>query len=272
MRRIESRHNPRFKQLLSWAQSMKTRRQDCVIFLEGFHLIQSWLDVGRGSEGGTLLIADSALAHSESAGLLTESLAWQEILALPDHLFAALSEAETPQGLLAILPYQPQAVLAQTDRDSLLLDGLQDPGNLGTLLRTAAAAGFTQILLSPGCASPWSGKALRAGQGAQFLLQLVEQQDLSAFLSAFAGVSLATTPTASESLFADKSLPLDLPLAWIFGSEGQGISAEVLAGASRQLSIPMPGAVESINVAAAAAICLFETLRQRRGTFCRISP
>jgi TrmH family RNA methyltransferase len=171
-----------------------------------------------------------------------------------------LGLVETPSGLVGVAAL-PATVAVDPQKDAILLDGVQDPGNVGTLLRTAAAAGIGQALLGPGCAAAWSPKVLRAGQGAHFAMNVVEDADLAGFMAGYRGTTVVTTlgPDA-RSLYA---VDLDGPLAWIFGSEGQGVRQELLAAARLQVRIPMPGAVESLNVAAAAAVCLFETVRRR---------
>jgi TrmH family RNA methyltransferase len=142
----------------------------------------------------------------------------------------------------------------------LVLEGVQDAGNVGTLLRTAAAAGVDQVWLSAGCAHAWSPRVLRAGMGAQFVLSIAEGVDVLACLTGLEKDVIATSLDATESVFEAK---LRGDAVWLFGAEGRGLSAELLARATRRLTIPMPGRVESLNVAAAAAICLFEQVRQR---------
>jgi TrmH family RNA methyltransferase len=129
-------------------------------------------------------------------------------------------------------------------------------------LRTAAAAGVRQALLSPGCAAAWSPKVLRAGQGAHFVLAIHEEADLEAFADAYRGTLAVTTLEDSLSLYAAE---WQSPLAWVFGAEGQGVRRALLDRAGLKIRIPMPGAVESLNVGAAAAVCLFEAVRRRLG-------
>jgi TrmH family RNA methyltransferase len=260
---IRSRENPAFKRWKKLAQSGRARKKQGQILLEGAHLIESW----RAAYGmpACLLASEKALARAEVADWLAAGARQGvERAVLAEALFAELADTETPGGLLAVVhPPSMDDEPPLLDVDSLLLDGVQDPGNLGSLLRTAAAAGFAQILLSADCASPWSPKTLRAGQGAHFQLRLHENADLPTFLRAFRGVSLATALDASESLHAADFGKT--PLAWVFGAEGQGVRPEALAAAQKRIRIPMPGAktVESLNVGHAAAICLFETLRRR---------
>jgi TrmH family RNA methyltransferase len=141
----------------------------------------------------------------------------------------------------------------------VMLEDIQDPGNLGSMLRTCAAAGIRHVLLSAGSAHAWSPRVLRAGMGAHFALAVYEQADLPAAARAFRGSRVATRQGASQSVF---STDLKGNVAFLFGNEGAGLSRELLDAADVVVSVPMPGPVESLNVAAAAAVCLFERVRQ----------
>ncbi|MDR2625420.1 MAG: RNA methyltransferase [Zoogloeaceae bacterium] len=259
---IVSRENPAFKTWKKLARSGHTRKRARQILLEGVHLVASWHAV-QGMPL-CLLASEKGAKRAEIADWLAAGeRQGAQCAVLADALFAELSETKTPGGLMAIAHLPPEPKAPALDVDSLLLDGIQDPGNLGSILRTAAAAGFSQVLLSADCAAPFSPKTLRAGQGAQFQLQIHEAADLAAFLAAFTGPSLATALQDAESLYAIDLRPR--PVAWVFGAEGSGVRSPVLAAARQRVRIPMPGAqsVESLNVGHAAAICLFETLRVR---------
>jgi RNA methyltransferase, TrmH family len=141
----------------------------------------------------------------------------------------------------------------------VVLEDVQDPGNLGSILRSAAAAGVRDVLLTPACAQAWSPRVLRAGMGAHFALRLYEQCDIAAFASRYRGRVLAAVRDGAGPVFGTD---LRGDVALMFGNEGAGLSAGLLALASARVSIPMPGACESLNVAAAAAVCLFERVRQ----------
>ncbi len=256
MKTISSRDNPRFKRLRKWATQHRARRADGVILLDGLHLIDALL-----AAGGTLdevAVSHGGVQRPEIAGWLA-GRPGLDVLQFPDALFAEFAATETPSGILAVARKPAAAGAPAGDADCVLLDGVQDPGNVGTLLRTAAAAGIRQILLAPGCADPWAAKTLRAGQGAQFLLDIREGVDLAAFLEGYAGQGVVTRLDAPATLW---ETPLGGPLAWVFGAEGQGVSAPVAAAARLAVKIPMPGGTESLNVAAAAAICLFEKVRR----------
>ena len=254
MKHIASRDNTFYKQLRKLAGSGRERRQAGRMLLDGVHLVEACEQACGPVEA--LVVAASALEGGEVARFVAS----REISVIADALMRDLGLVETPSGLVGVAAL-PATVAVDPQKDAILLDGVQDPGNIGTLLRTAAAAGIGQALLGPGCAAAWSPKVLRAGQGAHFAMNVVEDADLAGFMAGYRGTTVVTTlgPDA-RSLYA---VDLDGPLAWIFGSEGQGVRQELLAAARLRVRIPMPGAVESLNVAAAAAVCLFETVRRR---------
>ena len=153
----------------------------------------------------------------------------------------------------------PPAPAIRGDAASVVLDRLQDAGNVGSILRSAAAFGFRQVIALEGTASLWSPKVLRAGMGAHFALDLVENRQAEA-LDALTLPLLGTSSHAEESI-ADAVL--DWPCAWVFGNEGAGASVAVQQRCGRVVRIPQPGGEESLNVGAAAAICLYESARGR---------
>jgi TrmH family RNA methyltransferase len=258
-RLITSRENPDFKGWKKLVRSSRERRQAGLVLLEGIHLVEAW----RMAYGlpKTVLVSDKGDANREIATWLatweTDAL---EQTRLPDALFSELADTETPTGILAFACLPEQRALPDTEQDSLLLDGVQDPGNMGAILRTAVAAGIHQALLSADCVDAWSPKVLRAGQGAHFQLNIHEGIGLPDFLERFQGDTLVATPEGGESLYAAQWRH---PVAWVFGSEGQGVRPRTVAAARKHLHIPMPGAMESLNVGAAAAVCLFEMARRK---------
>ncbi len=254
LKRIESRDNPLVGQLRRLAESSREGRRTGMTLLEGLHLVLAY-EAALGAVE-TLVVNDRGLGNSEIASYLRG----REVVVLSDALFRALGDTETPSGLLAVAAIPSAVALPAKPMDCVLLDGVQDPGNLGTLLRTAAAAGFSHVLMSSDCAAPWAPKVMRAGQGAHFALHIHDGADLMSFLAAYRGTVAATTLTSQASLW---EAAFSGPIAWVFGSEGRGVRPELLELAGMRLHIPMAGGVESLNVAAAAAICLFETRRQR---------
>ena len=264
MRYIASRDNPHFKALKKLCQSGRERRKRSLTLLDGMHLIESYVhSYGHVEE---LIVSTSGLIRREIVAYLgcqtteTRKNTENPVTVLSDALYAELAIVETPSGIMALVQ-QPRPVHGlNQEADAVLLDGVQDPGNVGSILRSAAAAGFRQVLLSVDCAHAWSPKTLRAAMGAHFQLDIHEASDLSAFLGGYRGQGIVTALDASTSLYAAN---LKHPIAWVFGSEGLGVKEEVIEAARLKVRIPMPGTTESLNVAAAAAICLFETVRQR---------
>lgn len=257
MKLIQSRDNAFFKQLKRLAESGRERRKSGRTLLDGVHLVEAYEAVHGPVE--TLLAAESALVGGEIGAFV----AGREIVVLADTLMRDLGLVDTPSGLLAVVPLPAAGRVLDPAGDAVLLDGVQDPGNVGTLLRTAAAAGVTQILLSPGCASAWSPKVLRAGQGAHFALAVHEEADLAAFIATYRGTVAVTCLDGATPLYEAR---WDGPLAWVFGAEGQGVRRELIDQAGLRIRIPMPGAVESLNVGAAAAVCLFEAVRRKHAS------
>lgn len=254
MKLIQSRDNVFFKQLKKLAESGRERRKTGLTLLDGVHLVEAF-EAARGLVE-TLVVAESALETDEISRLT----AGRDIVVLADSLMREIGLVDTPSGLLAVVAQPKSRAAVDLENDAVLLDGVQDPGNVGTLLRTAAAAGVRQVLLSSACAAAWSPKVLRAGQGAHFVLDIVEDADLVATVRDYRGTVAVTCLDGAVSLYEAR---WQTPLAWIFGAEGQGVSPELIAAADLRIKIPMPGAVESLNVGAAAAICLFEALRRR---------
>ena len=252
MKLIQSRDNALFKQLKKLAESGRERRKSGLTLLDGVHLVQAYEEVFGSLD--SLIVAESA------SGEAADYAAGREHVVLADALMRDLGLVDTPSGLLAMAPIPAAREGIRRDRDAILLDGVQDPGNLGTLLRTAAAAGIRQAVLSPGCASAWAPKVLRAGQGAHFALSIHEDVDLLTVMADYAGTTAVTCLDGATSLYEAVWFG---PVAWVFGAEGQGVSRPLIEAARLRVRIPMPGEVESLNVAAAAAVCLFEAVRRR---------
>ena len=254
MKLIQSRDNAFFKSLKRLAESGRERRKTGLTLLDGLHLVKAYEAAGGQLE--TLVVTESAI----NVGEIAAHLEGREIVVLADVLMRELGLVDTPSGLLAVAKMPTRSQPPDLEKDAVLLDGVQDPGNVGTLLRTAAAAGIKQVLLSPGCAAAGSPKVLRAGQGAHFVLNIHEDVDLAGFVDGYHGTTAVTCLDGASSLY---EADWQGPLAWIFGAEGLGVRPELINAARLRIKIPMPGAVESLNVAAAAAICLFEMVRRR---------
>lgn len=227
--------------------------------LDGPHLVAAALDAAWPLR--ELVVSDRGLASDEIASLLDRCAALA-VTHLTDPLFAHVSPVDAPSGLLAVIDLPASPAERPFTESLLVLDGVQDAGNLGTILRTAAAAGLSDVLLTSGCAQAWSPRVLRAGMGGHFRLRIHEQVDVGRALRDYPYQILATGLGAGARELYDADLRE--PVAWLFGAEGRGVSPDVAALATGTVVIPMSGAVESLNVAAAAAVCLFEQVRQRR--------
>lgn len=256
MKNISSMDNPLYKQLKKLGESSRERRKTGKTLLDGIHLIQACMQAGIQPQ--MLVVSEGRLSNREVSSLLADA-GDVAVTCFSDGLFAAISPVDTPTGLLAVIDI-PAARLVPDVDFCLMVEGVQDPGNLGSILRSAAASGVKKVYLSAGCTDAWSPKVLRGGMGAHFSLALEEQADLLTQVQAFNGISLATSLDASMSLFG---VDLTGNVALLVGNEGVGLSAPLSAVASVQVRIPMMAHTESLNVAAATAICLFERVRQR---------
>ncbi|MFA6314352.1 MAG: RNA methyltransferase [Sterolibacterium sp.] len=256
MKHISSRDNPTFKELKSLVDDVREQRRRGLTMLDGIHLVAAYRDkVGLPAR---LIVSEHGAAQAEIR-FLGEALAGVETLLLKDSLFGALSDLATPTGVCAIIRI-PAAPTNAIRGSCVLLDSLQDPGNVGSILRTATAAGVGDVFLGPGCAAVWSPRVLRAAQGAHFDLHLHEQADLAEVVRSFSGSTIAAVAHGGDSLFKQD---LSGNLAWLFGSEGGGVSPSLESAANKRVGIPMAQGSESLNVGAAAAICLFEEVRQK---------
>jgi len=260
MKTITSRDNPLYKELKHLAGSSQARRKAGQTLLDGVHLCQSFLAL-RGAPRHCI-VAETALANPEVAEIVLQcEQAHAHCTAMPDALYNALSQVEHGVGLMFLIDTPVLTVPAVLTRDAVMLDNLQDPGNVGSILRSAAAAGITQVFCSQGTAFCWSPKVLRAAMGAHFVVEIYENVDLAALIRASAIPVLATSGYAKQRLY---EVDLRQQVAWLFGHEGQGVADDLLGLASNQVVIPHLGQIESLNVAACAAVCFFEQLRQKQ--------
>ena len=246
---ITSRDNPLLKNLRRLSQDSSAYRKLGQVWVEGDHLCRAALE--RGVQPLIAVFAESfwQQANAQWAG------AARQTIVIADALFAGISALESPARMGFVLELAPPAAL-QPSVPSVILDRVQDAGNVGSILRSAGAFGFKQVIALKGTAALWSPKVLRAGMGAHWGLQLIE----GVAVSDLAVLALPIVVTSSHrgaylhQALHDKALPF--PCAWTLGHEGQGVSAELEALASVHVRIAQPGGEESLNVAAAAAICL----------------
>lgn len=261
---ITSPENPQFKALLKLAHSSRERRLAGYSLLDGVHLVQAYQARHGAPER---LIVSAAGAGSREIRVLLQSC--DDALLLSDGLFQQLSSVSSPTGIIALIR-TPRLESTPTTLDTcVMLEDLQDPGNLGSILRSCAAAGVTQIFLSRQAVNAWSPRVLRAAMGAHFVVEIYERMDLVELARAFPGRVVATRQGAPNSVFESD---LTGKIALVFGNEGAGISDALLRCAGENIAIPMHAATESLNVAAAAAVCLFERVRQISKSAASVSP
>lgn len=267
---ITSRDNPLVQRLRKHVQDPSAYRKLGEVWLEGDHLCSACL--ARGVPVALAVIADTAwqgehgvaTAFDEQASRLSE-LARQasKVVVVPEALWKAFTSLESPArlGFLLSRPeLDGQGAGIRSGVRTVVLDRVQDAGNVGSILRSAAAMGFAQLVALKGTAALWSGKVLRAGMGAHFALHLVEQ----ATADDLQGLGVPMVATSSHTDLMLPSAPLPDPCAWVMGHEGQGVAQAVMAQCQLRVAIPQPGGEESLNVAAAAAVCLYESLRRRQ--------
>ena len=250
---LSSRDNPLLQRLRRLVQDGAAYRRLGQLWLEGEHLCSALR--ARGGVAAQAVISEPAWHEPR----LRELARWAaRVVVVPPPLFAGISALESPAQIGFVLDL-PLPVPVQGGVATVVLDRLQDPGNVGSVLRSAAAFGVAQVIALKGSVALWSPKVLRAGMGAHFGLRLAEGLDEDA-LAALQVPLLATSPHAGQAL---PLAALPWPCAWVLGHEGQGVAATLLARCALQVRIPQPGGEESLNVAAAAAVCLYEAARQR---------
>lgn len=254
---IRSRDNPQVKALIKLAGSSRERRRTGSTLLEGDHLVRAYRDSGGTAE--TIVASESAFAKAEIRELVERAPARARYV-LADGLLERISQLVSPNAVAAVIRTPQQRPFPAMLPGCVVLENIQDPGNLGSILRSAAAAAVPHVFLSRGSVFAWAPKVVRAGMGAHFSLSIYEDVEPGEIARAFRGTIVALEPRADDSLYA---VDLKGPIAWLLGNEGAGLSEAARRLATRRVRIPMPGPAESLNVAAAAAICLFEQVRQR---------
>jgi TrmH family RNA methyltransferase len=250
---LSSRDNAKVKRWGRLAKDGRYRRAERRALIEGPHLLAAALQ--HGYKPLALLATEEGAADAEISRLIAQS-GLRPIL-LAQRLFRSVMDAESPPGVAAEIAI-PEADKKDAPR-TVFLEGVQDPSNVGAIVRSAAAFGIGRVVLDRGCADPWSPKALRAGMGGHFGLQIRETKDLKAEIDAFNGTVACAVPRGGVAL---GEAPLSSSLGWVFGGEGQGVSRAVAGRAALQVTIPTTSDTESLNVAAAAAICLYEASRK----------
>jgi len=256
---LRSREDAQVKRWRKLARDGRLRRSERRALIEGTHLLAEFLD--RVGPPVAVLAAERSLEQPEVAGLIRRSGLAPVVLA--NNVFDVVAEAESPMGIAAEIAIPDGGADLAASPLCIMLEGVQDAGNVGAILRSAAAFGARDAVLSKGCADVWSPKVLRAGMGGHFRLRITQDADLPEALSTFRGKAACAVPRSGIPLH---EADLSGRIAWIFGAEGKGVSEALSNRVPLQVSIPMPGGVESLNVGSAAAICLYETSRQQAST------
>jgi TrmH family RNA methyltransferase len=250
---LRSRDNPLCVKLRKLLRDPVAYRKLGCVWLEGDHLGAAWR--ARGGRGDEAVFTDVAWAKTSRRALAQGAA---RVVVVPEGLMRELSSLEAPADCGFLIPWGG-AGRTVPGVDTVVLDRLQDAGNVGAILRSAAALGAKQVVALKGTAGLWSPKVLRAAMGAHFALNLVEAVEEAAV----SALGLALVGTSSHTAEELHRSALPSPCAWVFGHEGQGVSPRLLGQCERVLRIPQPGGEESLNVASAAAICLYESLRRR---------
>jgi TrmH family RNA methyltransferase len=251
---ISSADNPQFKLLLKLTQSSRERRLAGYSLLDGVHLLQAYQS--RFGTPEQVVVSRSGADNPEIQAQIRNDAA---TLCIDDGLFKQLSSVVTPTGVIAVIKTPRLEALPTALETCVMLEDVQDPGNLGSILRSCAAAAVKQVFLSKHAVNAWSPRVLRAGMGAHFSLEIYERINLVALARAYPGRVLVTQKNAAVTVF---NCDLSGKVALVFGNEGAGVSAALSECAHQSIAIPMSAATESLNVAAAAAVCLFERVRQ----------
>jgi TrmH family RNA methyltransferase len=256
IRSISSSQNPAFKELKK-LRTGASKLNEGKLLLEGIHLSQVFL---QHHNPILCLVSEHYAQEPELRALVAVCQAKNvEIIALKNHLFESLSSYKNESGILLVAETPSLAPPTVLKSNAILIDRLQDPGNLGTIIRTAAAVDMKHIYCSKNTVSAWSPKVLRAAVGAHFTVSIYQNIDLAEVIQASEVPVIATTPHTDATIY---QTDLSKPTAWLIGQEGQGAEESLMELCSIKASIPHSSKVESLNAATATAICLFEQYRQ----------
>jgi TrmH family RNA methyltransferase len=250
---VTSRDNPLLVKLRKLAGDPGGYRKLGEIWIEGDHLCSAF--VQRGGVPEHAVVTEEGWARPVLRELASKAI---EVVVVPQALMKGLSALESPPHIGFCIRWAG-AIPALAGASTVVLDRLQDTGNVGSILRSAAAMGIAQVVALKGTAALWSPKVLRAAMGAHFGLRLVEAA-MAADLDALA-LPLVATSSHATRLLHEAQLPV--PCAWVMGHEGQGVDQALLSRCTLTVRIPQPGGEESLNVASAAAICFYESTRQQ---------
>lgn len=263
-KKITSLSNQKIKELLD-IRKRKNRDKNSPFLIEGPHLIETALK--SGSQINDVLFSASFSSKENGQQFLrTLSKHTKNIFEVSEHIIARLSDTETTQGIIAVSVCKSlslEDLRPKAEALIVVIDKVRDPGNLGTIIRTSDAASADAVILLPGTCDAFTQKTMRSTAGSIFNIPVIDS-DLQALLK---WLRLNKIKVAVTSLDADKTIfeeRLEGPLALVFGNEAHGVSKEIISEADLFLKVPIYGHAESLNVATAAAVCIYEALRQRR--------
>jgi TrmH family RNA methyltransferase len=254
---LTSRKNKLVQRWRELSRSAKSRREERAALLEGAHLVTAALNAGRALKA--LILSESGEEKTELAGVVRHY--GKAPVIVSDSVFKAIADTETPAGIAAEIELPKTKLDLAASPGCIFLESVQDPGNIGAILRSAGAFGIQDVVLGRGCADVWSPKALRAAMGAHFSMRIADNADLAEAVGRFGGTLVSTAPREGTPI-GEAELPARA--GWIFGTEGKGVSRALAARAALRVTIPMAGLAESLNVGAAAAICFYEHSRRQR--------
>lgn len=261
---IESPANPRIRGAAALKEKRKRSGHDAFL-IEGAHLIETALRSGIVME--KVFFTEDYASSREGKRILRQIAgAGAQMFRINSRTLSKLSDTDTPQGIIAIALYRPFTLDTISPEGTPLfavLDGIQDPGNLGTIIRTADAAGADAVILLPGTCDAFAPKSIRSTAGSIFNIPLIysDHNTLKQWLSERSIAVVVPDVHATMSIY---KADLSRPLAFVFGNEAHGASEEIKREANTLVKIPLLGKAESLNVAASAAICMYEAVRQRR--------
>ena len=256
MQAISSNKNIFVKKLIQLSSSSKARKKQGLTIVEGIHLTSEYLKKVGSPE---YCILASNIDNSEINDIVLECQKRKiKIITIEQNIYTKISPVVTSAGIIFVVKNTNNTVDINYEIGAVILDGVQDAGNLGTILRSAVATGVKQIICSQNTVSAWSPKVLRAGMGAHYSLNIIENQNLTDIIPNFK-VPIFTTSLKATNIYQTN---LSGEVVWIFGNEGQGVSKEIQALVTNHIIIPQSSNIESLNVAMAATICMFEKMRQ----------
>ncbi len=261
---ISSSQNPVFKEVRS-LKNRKDREEKGLFCIEGLRSVDEALKEKADIAG--ILVSEEFAANQGHSGVLGRMEALDvKMHRVTDKLFREISDTETPQGILAVMKMKTASMSELTDTGGLylILDSIRDPGNMGTIIRTADAAGFSGVILSKGCVDPYNPKVLRSTMGSIFHIPLFKAGDLPEAIRLIRSKGIKVYASHLDSAVSIFDTGMTSGTAVIIGSEADGVSGEAAALADALVRIPMPGRAESLNASVAAGIIMFEAVRQRQ--------